>query len=375
MTTVIEAPLVADLRRLVEAESPSDDAAALRACGDVLDELLTERTGIPAQVREDGSLLWRPDGRSVRNGSRSDEVLVLGHLDTVWPLGTLERLPFEVAGDRVRGPGTFDMKGGLVVVVHAVARLLDEGRLPPMTLLVTSDEEVGSHRSAEEVAELSRRCRKVLVAEPSGPGGAVKTARNGVAMGRLVATGLASHAGLAPREGVNAVVGLGGVLPQVVALSDERSALSVTPTVVRGGTAINAVPAHAEVHLDVRFLDPKTVDRLCAELAQLAAPGGAELEVELSINRPALPPRASAPLLPALHAAAAAAGQEIATTSSGGASDGNLAAAAGAAVLDGLGPAGDGAHADHEHVSLAGLSQRVALLAALLPLVAQVAVP
>ncbi|MDX1621705.1 MAG: M20/M25/M40 family metallo-hydrolase [Nitriliruptorales bacterium] len=359
-----------DLRRLIEVESPSDEPEALRRCAEELDAILRERLGVGAEIDADANVRWS-NGAS----DSAPPVLILGHLDTVWPLGTLDRLPFSVQGDRVSGPGTFDMKGGLVAAIHAMAQLQAAGELPAVRMLVTSDEETGSLRSRGLVEEEAQRCRRVLVPEPCGPDGAIKTARKGVALGRVVAQGRASHAGLAPHEGINAVLGLGAVLEDIAALADDERGTTVTPTVFRGGNTVNTVPAEATVQLDVRFLDDRELRRLRDALNRLQAPNGVELEAELLLNRPALTEAASAALLPALRAAAAEAGQELRTMTVGGASDGNLAAAVGAAVLDGLGPEGDGAHAEHEHVTVRGLERRVALLAALIPRVAVVEVP
>lgn len=362
-------PVLDDLGRLVAAESPSSDPDALARCADLLADLLESRTGTAPTIGDGPTVTWT-GGR----GS-TPAVLLLGHLDTVWPLGTLQRLPFTVADGRITGPGAFDMKGGLVLAVHTLGTLAARDALPPVRLVVTSDEEVGSMRSRARIEQEARRCGRVLVLEPCAAGGAVKTARKGVALGRLVVHGRASHSGLAPADGVNAAVGLGGLLARVEALGDADRGTTVTPTLLRGGSTINTVPARAEADLDVRFVDPSEPDRVRAGLERLRAGNGARVEASLEVNRPALTPAASAPLRDALESAAAACEQRVTTAMVGGASDGNLAAAAGAAVLDGLGPDGDGAHADHEHVLVAGLAGRLALLVELLPRVAAVSSP
>lgn len=358
-----------DLRRLVEVESPSNDAGALRASADAVAGLLESRLDGTVDIGADGRVRWR--NRADDDGA----VLLLGHHDTVWPIGTLARLPFEVANEHVTGPGVFDMKAGIVVAVHALAALAAEGEAPSVRMLFTTDEEVGSLASRDEIEDEARRCRRVLVLEPCGAHGAVKTARKGVALGRLICTGRASHAGLAPEEGVNAAVGLASVLAAAASLGDPGTGTTVTPTTVTAGSTVNTVPARAEATLDVRFFDAGELDRVRAGLERLRPVNGARLDVELPMNRPAMPPSASAPLLPALRSAALEVGQEVETVSVGGASDGNIAAAVGAAVLDGLGPDGDGAHADHEHVTIGGLERRYALLRRLLPHVALVEVP
>lgn len=363
-----------DLRRLVEAESPSGEPDALSACARVLVEVLDERLGGSARVGEDDRVLWEGGGGGGWSGPASP-ILILGHLDTVWPLGTLAERPFEVVDGRVTGPGVFDMKGGLVAVVHALSRLRARGGLPPVRMLVTTDEEVGSPRSRDQVATEARRCGRVLVPEPCGSDGAIKTARKGVAMGELIVHGRASHSGLAPEEGINAAVVLGGLLERVTRLDDPERGTTVTPTVMEGGTAVNAVPARAAVRIDVRFFHEDELVRVEEALRALPVPAGARLEVHVRRNRPAMRPEASEPLLPALRAAAAETGLEVGTVTVGGASDGNLGAAAGAAVLDGLGPEGGGAHAEHEHITVPGLDARIRLLSALVPHVAAVGGP
>lgn len=357
-----------DLRRLVEAESFSDDPPGLRRCADLLASLLEERVGGVADVGDDARLRWRADGAG-------RAVLVLGHLDTVWPPGTVERKPFDVRDGRVTGPGVFDMKGGLVVALHALASLRGTGDLPVVELLVTTDEETGSRRSRGEIEAAAARCGRVLVPEPCGRDGAVKRARKGVAMGTVTVTGRASHAGVAPERGLNAAVGLGPLLPVIAGLGDHERGTTVVPTVVRAGSTTNTVPAEAVASVDLRFLEASEVDRVRDALAALVPDNGAHLEVDLEVNRPPLTREASEPLVAALRDAAAAAGQEIAAETSGGASDGNFAAAAGAYVLDGLGPPGRDPHAETEHVRLDGLVPRVRLFTELIPRVAAVGAP
>lgn len=358
-----------DLRLLVEAESPSGDPGAVGACARVLARLVDERLGGEPAVGEDGRVLWAGGDAS------GPPTLLLGHLDTVWPLGTTVERPFAVAKGRVTGPGVFDMKGGLVAVVHALAGLREEGGLPAVRLLVTSDEEIGSPRSREQIAAEAARCGRVLVMEPCGPGGAVKSARKGVARARVTVHGRASHSGLAPDEGVNAAVILGGLLERITSLDDPGRGTTVNPTRLQGGTTVNTVPARAVVDIDIRFFEEAELRRVEEALRGLPVPAGARLDVELTRNRPPLPPEASRPLLPALDGAARAVEAHIEQVTVGGASDGNLAAAAGAAVLDGLGPPGGGAHALDEHITVAGLAARIRLLAELIPRVAAVAPP
>jgi glutamate carboxypeptidase len=363
--------LLEDLRALVEVESPTSDPGAVARAAAVFATQLERRVGGHGEIGEDGRLTWEV-GASEDVGLDAPPVLILGHLDTVWPHGTLERLPFDVGADRITGPGVFDMKGGLVAAVHAMQRLSRTGRLPAVRLLITADEEIGAPRSRDAVEAEARRCGRVLVPEPCGPEGAVKVGRKGMAHGRVVVHGRAAHSGLDPERGVNAGTALGTLLPLIERLGAPERGTTVVPTLVRAGSAINTVPARAEADLDVRFAQPDEADRVRGDLATLPPPPGTRLETHLDLNRGPLTREAVEPLLPALEEAASATGQTIGQVTVGGVSDGNLAAGVGAAVLDGLGPDGDGAHAEHEHLVLDRFVARVELLTELLPRVAGV---
>ncbi|MFN2556605.1 MAG: M20/M25/M40 family metallo-hydrolase [Nitriliruptorales bacterium] len=378
--------VLSDLETLVEAESYSVDRDGCHACGQRLAELLAARLGGEPEVGADGRVTWAGgDVVQGEEGRRRESheagpagvapVLLLGHLDTVWPPGTLAHLPFTVSDGRAHGPGVFDMKAGLIVALHALAGLRRAGRLPPVRLLVTADEEIGSPRSRRHIEQEASHCGRVLVLEPCGPGGAVKRGRKGVALGTVTVIGRAAHAGAEPHKGINAAVALGPLLPEIAALSDPATGTSVTPTVLQAGATTNTVPERAVLRIDVRFFQPGEIDRVRDALSHLVPANGATLTAELEINRPPLQVEASELLLPALQAAAAVVGVELPSQITGGASDGNYAAAAGAAVLDGLGPAGDGAHADHEHVLVADIPRRIAMLAELIPRVVACAPP
>lgn len=380
------AAVLSDLETLVAAESYSGDPEGCRACGERLAELLVARVGGDPEVGDDGRVTWSGGhvpgeegggglASDLRRPSRPRPVLLLGHLDTVWPQGSLACRPFTVAAGSVRGPGVFDMKAGLVVALHALGGLRKAGRLPPVCLLVTTDEEIGSPRSRRHIEQEASRCGRVLVLEPSGPGGALKRGRKGVALGTMTVTGRAAHAGAEPHEGINAAVAIGPLLPEIAALSDPTTGTTVTPTVLQAGVTTNTVPEKAVLRIDARFFDPSEIDRVRDALCSLVPANGATLTAQLDINRPPLAAEACEPLLPALKAAAAVVGIELASHVTGGASDGNYAAAVGAAVLDGLGPQGGGAHAENEYVLLADVPRRIALLAELLPRVAACAPP
>ena len=352
-----------DLDLLVSTETPSEDLAACAAGADVVDALGERLLGERAErVVVDGRthLRWRwspgPSGRAVA---------LIGHYDTVWPLGTLGRWPFsvDVGAGTATGPGCFDMKAGVVQMFHAVAALEDGAGVE---LLVTADEELGSLTSRSLVEEAGRRADAALVLEAAAAG-AVKTGRKGAGMYRIEVTGLAAHAGLEPHLGANALVGLTHVVQALDALGRPDVGTTVTPTVARAGTATNVVPAFAVVEADVRVLDPAEWDRVDAAVRALEpVVPGTTLTVRGELNRPPLPVASSAPLFALATVLADGLGlPALESRVVGGASDGNLTAAVGCPTLDGLGAVGDGAHAEGEYVRLAAMPQRAALVAAL----------
>jgi glutamate carboxypeptidase len=346
--------LLDDLAALVEVESPSSDPDACRACADVLIGIGKERLGVDAELIDAGGspvVRWRFGGPT--------RVLLVGHLDTVWPHGTLAELPFRVDGDRVTGPGVFDMKAGLVQGVHALASLDD---LDGVTFLVTSDEELGSLGSRELIEAEARGAAAALVLEPSAPGGVLKSARKGVGMYSIRVRGRAAHAGLEPEKGINALVELSHQILALEAIARPEIGTTVTPTVARAGTATNVVPEEAVVDIDVRCATPDEQQRVDDEIRQLAAVIGAEVEVRGGPNRPPMPSTSSAALLErAVHLASF----PVTAIEVGGGSDGNFTAGVGTPTLDGLGAVGDGAHARHEWADASAMPARIELVAAL----------
>ncbi|MFL6071872.1 MAG: M20 family metallopeptidase [Mycobacteriales bacterium] len=352
------------LADLVACESPSNDAVALARCADLLAGYGAEAFGYPPErVVVDGRthLLWRPGATAT--------VLLLGHYDTVWPLGTLADWPYTVDGDRATGPGTFDMKAGIVQMLAAVAL----ARVPDrVALLLTADEEIASGTSRALIEEQAGTVGAVLVGEPSADGGRLKTARKGGATYRLRVTGRAAHAGLEPERGVNATVELAHQVTGLAALADPAWGTTVTPTVLSGGTTTNTVPESAQVAVDVRAWTATEQDRVDAALRGLAPVlPGARLEVSGGVHRRPLEETASG----ALHALAERAADDVGLelpppARSGGASDGNLTAALGIPTLDGLGAVGEYPHGRGEYVLLSALAPRAALLARLLQLLA-----
>ncbi|WP_314649764.1 M20/M25/M40 family metallo-hydrolase [uncultured Microbacterium sp.] len=354
-----EAALVDTIRRLVECESPSSDDAAVARSADLVAEIgRALLRAEPERIVVDGCshLRWHfgPETR----------VLLLAHHDTVWPAGTLARLPFGVDGGVLRGPGAFDMKAGLAMAFHALAALDDRDGV---TLLVTGDEEIGSARSRELIESTARGAAAVLVLEASADGGALKAARKGAAMYDVEIDGRAAHAGLEPESGVNATAALAELVLAALALADAETGTSVTPTTAASGTTGNTVPARAHLHIDARSWSAGELARVDSALRAYRSPvDGARLTIGGGINRPPLERAMSRDLLALAERLADGLGlAPVTAVEVGGGSDGNFTGALGIPTLDGLGAVGGGAHADDEHVVVAELLPRTRLLTAL----------
>jgi glutamate carboxypeptidase len=350
--------MLESVEALVRIESPSTDRSATAACADELAALGHELLGArPQRVDVEGCphLRWSFGERT--------RVVLLGHLDTVWPLGTLARWPFSVQGDIATGPGAFDMKAGLVQGLYALAMQDD---LDGVTVLVTGDEELGSPTSRPLVEDTARDAEAVLVLEPSARG-ALKTVRKGVSLYRIETSGRAAHAGLEPEEGVNALVELAHQVLAVVDLARPEIGTTVSPTVLTAGTTSNVIPARGTLTVDVRVASSAEQERVDEGIRALSAiTPDASVTVSGGPNRPPLSEGASTALLiEARRLAAALALPPLETATVGGASDGNFTAGLGVPTLDGLGAVGDGAHAEGEHIVVAAMPERAALVAAL----------
>ncbi|NWF27262.1 M20/M25/M40 family metallo-hydrolase [Streptomyces sp. PKU-EA00015] len=346
--------MIEDLRTLVETESPSRDLDALRASAKAVASVIESRLGGQAVLVESEA------GPHVHWSAGGDpEVLILGHHDTVFPLGTLERLPFTVENGHATGPGVFDMLGGVVQAVHGLATLADRSGVE---ILVTADEEVGSRSSRALVEERALACGAVLVLEGAADGGALKTGRKGCGTFEVSVSGRASHAGLEPEAGINALIEASHQVLDIAALSRPDIGTTVTPTVASAGTQGNVVPAQATVVVDVRVESVDEKERVESAFAALTPHlDGAEITVRGAVGRPPMPESASAELfavakklLPGLEGMAV-----------GGGSDGNFTAALGVPTLDGLGAVGGGAHADHEYLVIEAMAERANLVAGL----------
>lgn len=353
---IAEAAVIDTIRRLVECESPSDDHAAIARSADLVDAIGTELLGTaPERIEVYGvsHLRWR-FGSSTR-------VMLLAHHDTVWPTGTLARLPFDVQAGVLTGPGCFDMKTGLTMALHAVAALDDRDGI---TILVTGDEELGSPRSRDLIEETARGASAALVMEASADGGALKTERKGVSRYDMAISGRAAHAGLDPEKGVNATVELAHLTIATTALADTTVGTSVTPTLATSGTTTNTVPAAAQLWIDVRARTAAELERVDAALrAYRPVTDGASIEVRGGFNRPPLESQMSKTLFALAATLADRRGlAPLEHVAVGGASDGNFTAGLGVPTLDGLGAVGGGAHADDEHVVVDEIVPRTRLL-------------
>ena len=351
--------MIVDLRRLVEIESPSKDIDAVTDCAEALADIVRDRLG--GEVR----LVPSPVGPHVHwSGGGAPRALIVGHHDTVFPIGALAARPFTVADGRATGPGVFDMKGGIVQAVHGVASLDDRSGIE---ILITADEEIGSEHSRDLIVERATACGAVLVLEPSGDGGALKIARKGTGTFELLVHGRASHAGLEPEKGVNALVEAASHVLTINTFGCPERGTTATPTVSSSGTADNVVPALARVLVDVRVVEANERERLDASMKSLRPiHPEARLEMRGGFNRPPMPPTASAWLFPLAEEVARDLGlPEVVGVAVGGGSDGNFTAAAGVPTLDGLGAVGGGAHADHEWIDVLAMPNRALLVAGL----------
>jgi glutamate carboxypeptidase len=369
----LEPQLLNRVRQMVEIESPSDDKAAVDRCTEAVAEMAVEIGGRMRRHRQRdfGDVLELRFGAS-RGGSRKaatarEPLMLLGHLDTVWPMGSLRKMPFRIADGRAWGPGVLDMKAGVAMGLTAVEILQEKEELQrPVIFLLNSDEEVGSTVSRSITEKLARECAAVFVLEPAqGLAGAYKTARKGVGGYTVRVTGVAAHAGVDFERGHSAISELAWQLEKVREFTELDRGLTVNAGVIRGGTRTNVIAAEAEAEIDVRIARAKDAARIERRFRGLRVRDrGCVLEVTGGVNRP--PMERSGATVGLFHRAATFAAQigfELAEASTGGGSDGNFTAAMGVPTLDGMGAVGEGAHASHDSVVLKELIPRTALLA------------
>jgi len=358
------------LGQFMRAESPSFDKAAVDRFGRIVATEWKKRgAGVTLlRQRERGDHVraeWRP-----RVNRTADQILVLGHLDTVYEIGTITRMPFRVSRGRAWGPGTFDMKAGLVIALSAMDALAAVGCLPEkrIVFLWTSDEEIGSESSRAAIEREAKRSDAVLVLEPAaGLDGRVKTGRKGVGEIELIVTGRAAHAGLNPGDGVNAIEEMAHQIARISRWNQPRRGITVNAGVIEGGTRTNVIPERARALVDLRASrveDMRALERKFRALRPILP--GAKLEIRGGFNRPPMERKMSA----ALYAKACALSKEMGMTLGeafvGGGSDGNFTAALGVPTLDGLGAVGEGAHSPSENVVIHAQPERAALLAGLI---------
>jgi glutamate carboxypeptidase len=362
--------MVSTIRELVEIESPSDNKAAVDRIAEAVAEKFARLGG---EVRFHRTQDFGSHLQVNFAGKSAKPVLLLGHYDTVYPLGTLATMPCRVRHDKLTGPGVLDMKSGIALLLHALAALQEWHRdgelLRPVTVLLVSDEEVGSDSSRAITEALAKTASAVLVLEPSfGRQGAVKTARKGVGEYVVKVTGKAAHAGLDFKKGVNAIRELAHQIEKISGFTELGKGLTVNVGVVSGGSRTNVVPAEAVAQIDVRIgrtKDAAGIDRKMRGLRPFNRK--CKIEITGGINRPPMERTAG---IAALYAQAGAVARELGwkleEAAVGGGSDGNFTAGLGIPTLDGLGGVGDGAHATHEHILISELPRRAALIARLI---------
>jgi glutamate carboxypeptidase len=370
------------LKRLVETESPSHEKAAVdrvgaivaeeaRRLGGQVETLPNRETGdhvlahfaLPKEHRDDVS------GAAGEVEAHSNKpILLLCHMDTVFPLGTIEKFPYREVGEKIMGPGTLDMKGGIVIALAAIEEAQQSGLRRPITLLCTSDEETGSRTSRQHIESLAKVAALVLVLEGGLVDGALKTWRKGVGEFRVRAKGRAAHSGGDHEKGRNAIEEMAHQVIAIQKLTDYSKQTTLNVGVIRGGTVSNVVPEEAVIQVDVRVMQPDEWERLEVEMNDLKPVlDGTSIEISGGLNRPPMPfdDRMKATFEKA-KVIAAQIGMELKAGGTGGASDANFVAPLGIPVLDGLGAVGEGYHSDREYIFAESLDERARLVATLL---------
>jgi len=359
------------LKTLVEAESPSHDKAAVDRVGAMI---AAEARKLGAQVeiipnKETGNhVLCRfpsPNGREVRG---EGGILLLCHMDTVFPLGTIHKTPFREADGKIFGPGTLDMKAGIVIALAALEDAQKSGLNRPVTLLCTSDEETGSRTSREQIERLAKESALVLVLEPALVDGSLKTWRKGVGAFRVKTKGRAAHAGGDHEKGRNAIEEMAYQVIAIQKLTNYTKQTTLNVGVIQGGTVSNVVPEETIIQVDVRVMQSDEWDRLELEMGKLKPVlDGTSIEILGNLNRPPMPfDETMETTFRKAQSIAAQIGMELKAGGTGGASDGNFIAPLGIPVLDGMGAVGEGAHSEREYIFTDSLDERAKLVAALL---------
>lgn len=363
-TSIIEAHNL--LRQLVEIESPSHDKSSVDGVG----QLITEEC---RQLEADLTIVEQPEvGNHIlaRWGKGKNGILLLHHMDTVFPLGTLEKMPFYQKEDKTYGPGVLDMKGGIVITLSAIRRLLTEKQMParPVTALFTSDEEIGSDSSRSLIEDLARESALVLVLESGLVDGALKVWRKGVGEFHVKVQGRASHAGGAHEDGRNAIEEMAHQVLAIQSMTDYSKGTTLNVGLIKGGTASNVVPAECKSVVDYRVLVSEEADRVDKAMKSLKpVTPGSSVSVTGGLNRPPMPnDDTMKKTFEKASQIAADIGMHLKSGGSGGGSDANFVAPLGIPVLDGLGTFGEGYHSEREYIFTESLYSRSELVAALL---------
>ena len=349
---------LSELQELVECQSPSQDLLACNAVVAQAVEIAERNLQPSAEIRSYGGrpVFWW--------GSGQPDVVLLCHLDTVWPIDSYLPL-WRQEGDQIFGPGIFDMKAGFLQAMYALKDIPQA--FEKVALIGTTDEEIGSHASRALIEELARGAQAVLIFE-SSINDTVKIGRKGTSMYQITVRGRAAHAGLEPEKGINATTEIASVVLAMSELENSEHGTTVVPTMMQSGSTTNTVPATATLDIDARSFLSSELNRIDTAIRSLKLiHPDASIEVVGGINRPPLEHAATAELYTLIESVAEKLGAPpVGHVSVGGASDGNIAAAAGAKVLDGLGASGNGAHAEHEHILVSRLESRISLIAGLI---------
>ena len=360
--------LLGVIELLVTQETPSHNKPRLDAFAALLDGRFSQ-AGATVEVLPNATRGNHVRARFAHGNTTEKPALVLCHYDTVWPVGSLATHPFRIEDGKAYGPGIFDMQTSLALVEYGLRAVRDlDLPLPrPVTVLITSDEEIGSGTSRALIEEEALRSAYVLVMESPLPGGVIKTARKGTGTFTVETIGRAAHAGVDPYKGINAIEEMAHQILAIHALADREAGTTLSVGTIEGGTATNVVPARAVAQVDTRVWTQAEAERLVQAMSALQPVlPGAEVKVSGGLNRPPLERSATAALFARVQEIGRQLGLELAEGSTGGGSDGNFTGALGIPTLDGLGVPGDGAHADHEHILVDEIAGRAALLVAML---------
>ena len=359
------------LKLLVETESPSHDKSAVDRVGAIFAKearKLRAQVEIIPNTETAAHVLARfpsPTGIGARD---EGEVLILCHMDTVFPLSTVQKTPYREEGEKIFGPGTLDMKAGIVIAFAAIEEAQKDGLKRPVTLLCTSDEEIGSHTSRALIESLAMESALVLVMEGALLDGSLKTWRKGVGEFWVKTKGRAAHAGGAHQDGRNAIEEMSHQVIAIQKLTDYSKETTLNVGVIQGGTVSNVVPEEAVIQVDVRVMQPGEWERLDSEISKLKPVlEGTSIEVTGGLNRPPMPfDDLMKSTFEKAKSIASKLGMELTAGGTGGASDGNFVAPLGIPLLDGMGAVGEGYHSEREYIFTESMEQKAKLIAALI---------